>query len=153
MNATYRAGSTSNTTISTVADGQGNTIVTVTTVTENGDETTSSESTSITYNSDGDPIEKVNENTDTSGNVITQEIEYDENGEEQVVGYTVDTSDNPNGSKNYNGDGANTEYYALDATRGFIMDLHFTIDFTNQPAGQNDNHHNIINSKRATPEP
>lgn len=153
MNVTYRAGSTSNTTISTVDDGQGNTIVTVTTVTENGDGTTSSESTGITYNSDGDPIEKVNENIDTSGNVITQEIEYDENGGELVVGYTVDTSDNPNGSKNYNGDGVNTEYYALDATRGFIMDLHFTIDFTNQPAGQNDNHHNIINSKRATPEP
>ena len=153
MNATYRVGSTSNTTISTVDDGQGNTIVTVTTVTENGDGTTSSESTGITYNSDGDPIEKVNENIDTSGNVITQEIEYDENGGEVVVGYNIDTSDNPNGSKNYNGDGVNTEYYALDATQGFIMDLHFTIDFTNQPAGQNDNHHNIINSKRATPEP
>ena len=92
MNVTYRAGSTSNTTISTVADGQGNTIVTVTTVTENGDGTTSSESTGITYNSDGDPIEKVNENVDTSGNVTTQEIKYDENGGEQVVGYTIDTS-------------------------------------------------------------
>lgn len=153
MNVTYRAGSTSNTTISTVDDGQGNTIVTVTTVTENGDGTTSSESTGITYNSDGDPIEKVNENVDTSGNVTTQEIKYDENGGEQVVGYTIDTSDNPNGSKNYNGDGVNTEYYALDATQGFIMDVHFTIDFTSQPTGQNDNHHNIINSKRATPEP
>jgi hypothetical protein len=33
------------------------------------------------------------------------------------------------------------------------MTIHFTIDFTQQPPNQNDGHHNIVNSKRATPEP
>ena len=97
MSVTYKSGSTSDTTINTVVDEQGNSTTTITTVTENENGTTSSESTSITYNTDGDPIEKVNENIDTSGNVSTQEIEYDENGDEVVVGYTIDTSNNPSG--------------------------------------------------------
>ena len=113
----------------------------------------SSTSTTTNYDENGDPTDGESTATDTSGNVNTQTIEYDENGDPTVTGYTIDTSDNPNGTKTYNGDGVNTEYYALDATQGFIMDIHFTIDFTSQPAGQNDNHHNIINSKRATPEP
>ena len=113
----------------------------------------SSTSTTTNYDENGDPTDGESTATDTSGNVNTQTVEYDENGDPTVTGYTIDTSDNPNGTKTYNGDGVNTEYYALDATQGFIMDIHFTIDFTSQPAGQNDNHHNIINSKRATPEP
>ena len=113
----------------------------------------SSSSTLTNYDENGDPTDKTNENTDTSGNVNTQNIEFDENGNEVVTGYDIDTSGNPQGSKNYNNDGVNTEFYALDVTQGFVMDIHFTIDFTQQPPGQNDNHHNIINSKRATPEP
>lgn len=107
----------------------------------------------INYDENGDPVDGQNVEGDTSGNVNTQEVEYDENGNEVVVGYNIDTSGNPNGSKNYNNDGVNTEYYALDATQGFIMNIHFTIDFTQQPPNQNDGHHNIINSKRAAPEP
>ena len=109
--------------------------------------------TTTNYDENGDPIDGTNVEGDTSGNVNTQEVEYDENGNEVVVGYNIDTSGNPEGSKNYNNDGVNTEYYALDATQGFIMTIHFTIDFTQQPPNQNDNHHNIVNSKRATPEP
>ena len=113
----------------------------------------SSSTTTINFDENGDPTDKTNENTDTSGNVNTQNIEYDENGDEVVTGYDIDTSGNPQGSKNYNNDGLNTEFYALDVTQGFVMDIHFTIDFTQQPAEQDDTHHNIINSKRATPEP
>ena len=150
---TYNATTSSETTTQTTTDGSGNTITTVTTVTDNGDGTSTTESTTITYGIDGLPVEKENQNTDENGNVNTQNIEYDENGEETVVGYSIDTSGNPEGEKHYNGDGVNTEYYALDATQGFIMNLHFTIDFSQQPPNQNDNHHNILNSKRATPEP
>ena len=180
---TYLSGSTSETTSEKIIDPETGEITTTTTTTtenqdgssqvstesvyydENGDvmgsstnETTnntdgSSSSTTINYDENGDPTDKTNENTDTSGNVNTQNIEYDENGQEVVTGYDIDTSNNPNGAKNYNNDGVNTEFYALDVTQGCIMDIHFTIDFTNQPPNQNDGHHNIINSKRATPEP
>jgi len=152
--ATYKSGSTSETTTETVVDQEtGETTTTTTTITENQDGTTSSSSVSITYNDEGEPLERTNTEVDTSGNVNTQEIEYDESGNEFITGYNIDTSNNPNGSKNYNNDGLNTEFYALDVTQGFILDIHFTIDFTQQPPNQNDGHHNIINSKRATPEP
>ena len=182
MTVTYKSGSTSETTVDVTTDENGNSITTTSTVTENQDGSSFVEITSVTtdengntigtsestttnnvdgsyssttniFDENGDATETINTSGDTQGNVNTQNIEYDSNGDPVVTGYTIDTSDNPNGSKNYNSDGVNTEYYALDATRGFIMDIHFTIDFTNQPAGQNDNHHNIINSKRATPEP
>jgi hypothetical protein len=38
-------------------------------------------------------------------------------------------------------------------THGFVLDYNFTIDFANQPASQDENHHNILTMKRATPEP
>ena len=47
----------------------------------------------------------------------------------------------------------NTDYYGFDLTHGFLLNIHFTIDFTDQPAGQNENHHNILTMKRASPEP
>ena len=150
---TYKSGSTSETTTETIVDGSGNSITTTTTITENEDGTTSSESTSIVYNQEGDPIEKTNESTDTSGNISTQEIEYDEDGNEVVTGYSIDTSNNPDGTKNFNGNGVNTEYYAFDLTHGFELRIHFTINYSKQPAGQNENHHNILTMKRATPSP
>ena len=153
VNVTYLSGSTSETTTETIVDGSGNTTTTTTTVTENEDGTSSSESTSVVYNSDGEPVEKTNESVDTGGNVSTQEIEYNENGQEVVVSYTIDTTDNPAGEKTFNGDGVNTEYYAFDMTRGFEIDFAFTVDCSNKPTGQNENHHNILTMKRASPEP
>ena len=150
---TYKSGATSETTTETIVDGSGNSITITTTITENEDGTTSSESTSIVYNQDGDPIEKTNESTDTSGNISTQEIEYDEDGNEVVTGYSIDTSNNPDGTKNFNGNGVNTEYYAFDLTHGFELHIHFTINYSQQPAGQNENHHNILTMKRANPSP
>jgi len=181
MTVTYKAGASSETTVDTEVDASGNTTTTTTTVTDNGDgssviskvsvvtdesgntiQTTQSEtntnadgsydSTSTTYDENGDPTETINASGDTDGNVSTQGIEY-ENGEPVVTGYTVDTSGNPDGEKTYNGDGVNTEYYAFDLTHGFTLHLHFTIDFTAQPAGQDENHHNILTMKRATPSP
>ena len=153
MNVTYKSGSTSETTSQVVVDQSGNTIETTTTVTENEDGTSSSESTVIVYNENGEPTEKTNETVDTGGNVNTQEIEYNENGEEVVVGYEIDTTNNPDGKKTYNGDGVDTEYYAFDTTDGFELRMHFTIDFSGQPSGQDENHHQILSAKRTTPEP
>ena len=113
----------------------------------------SSTSTTTNYNAEGDPTDGQNVGTDTSGNVNTQDVVYDENGDPTVTGYTIDTSNNQDGYKELNGDGVNTEYYAFDVTHGFILDISFTIDFAHQPANQNENHHNIVTMKRATPEP
>lgn len=181
MTITYKAGSSSETTTETTYDESGNTVTTTTVVTENEDgssvtnensvvtdesgntiQTTESttnnnsdgsyDSTSTTYDENGDPTETTNASGDTDGNVNTQGITY-ENGVSAVTGYTIDTSGNPDGEKTYNGDGVNTEYYAFDMTHGFTLHIHFTIDFTAQPPGQNENHHNILTMKRATPSP
>ena len=108
---------------------------------------------SIFIDNNGDITGKENTTQDLDGNKQTQTISVDENGDETVTGYNIDTTNSSTGYKNFNNDGVNTEYYAFDITHGFILDIHFTIDFTAQPPNQNDNHHNIINSKRATPEP
>lgn len=113
----------------------------------------SSTGTTTNYNESGDPTSTVNTSGDTEGNVNTQDIEYDENGNSVVTGYTIDTSASDDGGKSYNGDGVNTEYYAFDVTQGFIVDMHFTVDCSNKPAGQNENHHNILTAKRASPSP
>ena len=179
---TYKEGSSSHTETEVVTDQSGNTTTTTTTVTENEDGSStsssnsvtydasgntigtqtnetvnnadgSSSSTTINYNEDGDPTDRTNEVTDTSGNNSTQEITYDESGNSVVTGYEIDTSGNPDGEKNFNGEGVNTEFYAFDVTQGFKLNMHFTIDFTQQPPNQHENHHNILTMKRANPSP
>lgn len=110
----------------------------------------SSTSSTTNFDENGDPTDQQNQDIDTTGNVSTQDIEY-EDGQPIVTGYDIDTSSS-NG-KDFNQDGVNTEYYAFDLTHGFVLNFHFTIDFTAQPAGQNENHHNILTMKRATPSP
>lgn len=132
---------------------------------ENGDVMGSSESeqtinadgsstgSTTNFNENGQPVSGSNNSGDTDGNINTQEVEYDESGNTSVVSYEIDTSENPDGSKDYNGDGVNTEYYAFDVTRGFVVDMHFTVDCSNKPAGQDENHHNVLTAKRASPTP
>ena len=136
---------------STVADESGNTIETTETERSNNSDG-SYESTSTTYDANGDPTDTTNVSGDTEGNVSTQGIVY-ENDEPVVTGYTIDTSGSHYGEKTYDGDGVNTEYYAFDMTHGFVLHMHFTIDFTAQPAGQDENHHNVLTAKRASPSP
>lgn len=179
---TYDSSSESETTSEIITDESGNTTIVITTVTTNEDGSSSEHtesvakdsegnvigstemtkeinsngsytSTETNYDANGNPVDGSKASGDTSGNVSTQDVKYDENGNTIVTGYDIDTSGNPQGVKNFNNDGVNTEYYAFDLTQGFVMDIHFTIDFTTQPPNQNENHHNIINSKRATPEP
>lgn len=150
---TYDTESSSETTTETSIDENGNVTTTVTTVTDNGDGTSYTESTTIIYNNEGEPVERINEITDEEGVISTQNIEYNENGEEVVTGYSIDTDDAQDGTKSFNGDGVNTEYYAFDMTQGFILDFAFTVDCSNKPTGQNENHHNILTAKRANPSP
>ena len=163
---TDASGNTHTSTINTVENEDGSSVVETSTVitdesgntigtqeaTQNTNADGSYDSTSTSYDENGDPTETINASGDTEGNVSTQGIEY-ENGEPVVTGYTIDTSGNPDGEKTYNGDGVNTEYYAFDVTRGFVMHIHFYINFSQQPAGQDENHHNILTAKRATPSP
>ena len=154
VSVTYESGSSTETNTEIVVDPEtGDTTTTTTTIINYSDGTSSSESTTTTYDSDGNPSYTENTSTDVSGNVNTQEIEYDEDGDPIVTGYSIDTSNNPDGVKNYNGDGVNTEYYAFDLTHGFVLNINFTINYSRQPSGQNENHHNILTMKRATPSP
>ena len=149
---TNEDGSSSSQTTSTIVDTNGDVVGTI----ESSGVTNSdgsSSSTTTNYNADGDPTSTENNEVDTEGNSSTQEIKYDENGDPVVTGYDIDTTNNPDGYKEFNGDGVNTEYYAFDLTHGFELDIHFTIDFSNQPPNQNENHHNILTMKRANPSP
>ena len=177
---TYVSGATSETETESTVDAGGNTTTITTTVTTNEDGSSSEvsetvitdangdvigtsestketnadgsyEGTTTNYDADGNPTDGNNVTGDTAGNVSTQTVEYDESGNTLVTGYDIDTSESS--GKTLNGDGANTEYYAFDVTHGFELEFHFTIDCSNSPAGQNQNHHNALTAKRADPEP
>ena len=178
---TYVSGAESETTTESTVDIEGNTTTVTTTVTEyedgssvevvetvitdaEGDLVGTSETNTNTnadgsyngsttnYDAEGSPTDGSNVTGDTEGNVSTQTVEYDDSGNATVTGYDIDTTGSESG-KTFNKDGVNTDYYAFDLTHGFELDIDFTIDFSAQPSGQDENHHNIINSKRATPEP
>lgn len=145
-------GSSSSNTVTTTYDESGNTIgSTESNTTTETDGSYNSNTTN--YDGEGNATDGVNVTGDTNGNVNTQDVVYDENGDSAVTGYVIDTSENPDGTKNYNGDGVNTDYYAFDLTQGFVLDFNFIIDFNNQPPNQNENHHNILTMKRANPSP
>ena len=142
VSLTYKGDTPSETTVEISTDISGNTIITETVTTNNEDGSYSSESTS--YNEDGDPISGKNTSGDTNGNISTQGVKYDDSGNTTVTSYTIDTSESTSSGKTFNADGVNTEYYAFDVTHGFILDLNFTIDFVNQPAGQNENYNLVF---------
>ena len=178
---TYVSGAESETTTESTVDIEGNTTTVTTTVTEYEDGSSvevvetvitdaegnlvgtsetntntntdgSYNGTTINYDAEGNPTDGSNVTGDTAGNVSTQTVEYDDSGNATVTGYDIDTTGSESG-KTFNKDGVNTDYYAFDLTHGFELDIDFTIDFSAQPSGQEGNHHNVINSKRATPEP
>lgn len=153
-------GSVSNTTATQTTNQDGSYTSESTTTNQDGSSSTtnsignadgSSETHGTSYDANGDPTDAFNNEIDTSGNSSTQTIEYD-NGEPVVNGYTIDTSGSQSGQKTI-ADGVDTEYYAFDTTRGFILHIHFDVDCSNKPAGQNQNHHQILSAKRADPSP
>lgn len=164
---TNSSGETTYTETNEVVNGDGSSTSTSSTVTydDSGNTTGSSESevntnsdgsysgTTTNYDAEGNPTDRTNENGDSDGNVSTQGIAYDSSGNSAVTSYTIETDGNPEGEKDFSGDGINTEYYAFDVTRGFITEMHFTVDCSNKPAGQHENHHNILTAKRSSPSP
>ena len=68
-------------------------------------------------------------------------------------GATAGKTDLAKRAKELNLDGVNTEFYGFNSVDGFVLNLHFTIDFTDQPANQNEGLHNILTMKRANPSP
>ena len=153
-------GSVSNTTASQTTNQDGSYTSESTTTNQDGSSSTtnsignadgSSETHGTSYDANGDPTDAFNNEIDTSGNSSTQTIEY-ENGDPVVTGYTIDTSGSTEGEKQIR-DGVDTQYYAFDTTRGFVVHISFEIDMSNKPSGQNENHHNILTAKRATPSP
>ena len=145
-------GSTSSSSTTVNYDASGNTTGSIENTTTTNDDGSYSSST-VNYDETGTPTTGQNQNGDSGGTISTQDVAYDDSGNTVVTGYDIDTSNSSGGTKTFNGDGVNTEFYAFDVTRGFVLDFNFTIDFTQQPAGQNENHHNILTAKRATPTP
>ena len=113
----------------------------------------SSQSQTTNYNAEGDPTDQQNVGVDTTGNVSTQDVEFDSNGDPTVVGYEIDTSASQGTGKEFEYNGVNTDYYAFDITYGFELNINFTINYSQQPTGQNDGHNNILTAKRASPSP
>ena len=164
LNGTSRRedGFTSQITSTLVENEDGSSILTTTRANQDGtssvyEKTTnsdgSSQSTTTNYDSDGNQTSAVDENVDLYGNVSTRNAIYDDAGGQKVVGYDIDTSDNPNGYKEFNADGVNTGFYGFYQSEGFRVNMHFTIDFNNQPPYQDGNFHNILTMKRADPSP
>ena len=143
------------------ADGSSESQSTTTNYDENGDVESSSQTTVETqsdgsfngrtenYDAEGNMTDAENQIGDSSGNVDTQTVEYDENGDATVTGYEIDTSGNTGGTgKVITTEEVNTEYYAFDTTSAFELLIHFKF----VPTGQV-NQATILNAKRADPEP
>lgn len=93
----------------------------------------SSASSTVNYDADGDPTDAENVLTDVSGNIDTQDIEYNESGDPVVTSYTIDTSNNPSGSKDITGTGVDTEFVPFDGSDGFELHIRFRSVKTEQP--------------------
>jgi len=154
----------------TAPDQEGATLTNATTVNydANGDETGSQtkrttaqsggsfESVITNYDTEDNPTLGFNESGDADGTVLRQDVAYDANENQTVIGYHVDTSKNSDGAKEIDGsvNGINTGFYAFDPTVGFKMNLHFYIDFEDQPTNLDDSGiHPIFVAKRMDPTP
>ena len=94
----------------------------------------SSQSSTTNYDANGAPTDTTNMGTDTSGNVDTQNIEYDEQGNQTVVGYDIDTTASEGDGKEITGDGVNTEFIPFDDdNNGFICHIRFKTVISEQP--------------------
>ena len=121
----------------------------------------SSSSSTTNYAASGDPTDQQNVDTDTSGNINTQDVEYDSNGDPVVTGYSIDTSNNTTtGSESLSGNsGVNTHFIPFDGTNGFELIIKFRTVNTEQPnpptvtdtEDTSANYHfNILGGKSAT---
>ena len=93
----------------------------------------SSNSSTTNYDASGDPTDQQNVATDTTGNVDTQDVEF-EDGEPVVVGYNIDTTASEGEGKEIEGNGINTEFVPFKfASQGFVMHFVFETRAEDQP--------------------
>ena len=160
---TYKTGTTGETQTETVVDESGNTSTTTTIVIDNGDGSSSSASTTVvvdengntvgttesevtnnadgsfngtstSYDASGNPTETVNQSGDTTGNIETQQVSYNESGSPVVTGYEIDTTGSEGAGRSISGDGVNTEFIPFaDDNCGFICRIKFTTVASQQP--------------------
>ena len=142
---THDDGSVSNTETETTTNQDGSSTSSSTTVNSDGTSSQSDtnvasdgSSTNVTtnYDENGDPTSGSSNTTDVQGNSNTQEVVYDENGDTEVVGYTIDTSGNESGSgEELTGNGVNTEFvpFSNAGSEGFEMHIVFRTVKTEQP--------------------
>lgn len=139
---TNKDGSQSHTTSETTTNQDGSS--TSSSTTTNSDGTSSENTTSVAsdgsysssttkYDKNGDPTTGVNETQDADGNNHQQNLEYDDQGNASVVGYTIDTSANPKGEEDITGTGVNTQYVPFHAPNGFTMHMKFRTVASEQP--------------------
>lgn len=94
----------------------------------------SSSSSTTNFNADGDPTDQQNVDTDTVGNIDTQDVEFDENGDPTVTGYNIDTTASEGEGKEITGDGVNTEFVPFDDNNtGFVCHIRFKSVQSEQP--------------------
>lgn len=94
----------------------------------------SSESSTTNYNAEGNPTDQQNVGVDTTGNVDTQDVEFDENGDPTVTGYTIDTTASEGEGKAIEGNGIDTEFVPFNfASEGFVLHIVFETRSIDQP--------------------
>lgn len=94
----------------------------------------SSSSSTTNFNAEGDPTDQQNVDTDVIGNVDTQDVEFDENGDPTVTGYNIDTTASEGEGKEITGDGVNTEFVPFDDNNaGFVCHIRFKTRLQDQP--------------------
>ena len=147
---TYVSGSSSSTQSVTEVDESGNQTVTVTTVTTNADGSSQTNETMTNYDqygtlvgssegvvnvntdgssvglitnydANGDETGHVGLSGDTEGNVNTRTVEKDNQGNDVVVGYNIDTSGNEGTGYETIDSGINTQFLPFVGTDGFAV--------------------------------
>ena len=147
--STTNADGTSSTSTSTVVentDGSSTSNSSTTNYDENGDPTGSttnttqnnadgsSSSSTTNFDENGDSTDQQNVGVDTTGNVSTQDVEFDSNGDPTVVGYEIDTSASEGEGKEIEGNGINTEFVPFKfASEGFVLNIVFKTIASEQP--------------------
>lgn len=125
-------GSSTSNSSTTNYDENGNPTGSTTNTTQNNADGSSSSSTT-NFDENGDPTDQQNQETDTTGNVNTQDVEY-ENGSPVVTGYTIDTTASEGEGKSIEGNGINTEFVPFKfASEGFILHIVFETRSIDQP--------------------
>lgn len=183
---TYKSGASTSTNTETTENEDGTTTTTTTTVVDNGDgsststsesttydengnvagsssnETTnnadgSSESVTTNYDANGNETGHETQNTDTSNNVSTQVVEKDENGNDVVTEYTIDTSGNESGEgmSNEGDGGVDTQFIPFDGSTSWQLDITAYFKYSEQTfVSSEGNHATLVNlMKEVSPWP